>query len=64
MYGMGISWLLVLIYKLALTCKQVTSTIVIQNGKMWEKNIFTNIAIYGIGNNNIFNFYIFLIKLK
>lgn len=64
MYGMGISWLLVLIYKLALTCKQETSTIVIQNGKMWEKNIFTNIAIYGIGNNNIFNFYIFLIKLK
>lgn len=37
MYGMGISWLLVLIYKLALTCKQETSTIVIQNGKMWEK---------------------------
>lgn len=59
MYGMGISWLLVLIYKLALTCKQVTSTIVIQNGKMWEKNIFTNIAIYGIGNNNIFNFIFF-----
>lgn len=59
MYGMGISWLLVLIYKLALTCKQETSTIVIQNGKMWEKNIFTNIAIYGIGNNNIFNFHIF-----
>lgn len=59
MYGMGISWLLVLIYKLALTCKQETSTIVIQNEKMWEKNIFTNIAIYGIGNNNIFNFHIF-----
>lgn len=59
MYGMGISWLLVLIYKLALTCKQVTSTIVIQKGKMWGKNIFTNIAIYGIGNNNIFNFHIF-----
>lgn len=59
MYGMGISWLLVLIYKLALTCKQETSTIVIQNGKMWEKNIFTNIAIYGIGNNNKFNFHIF-----
>lgn len=59
MYGMGISWLLVLIYKLALTCKQEKSTIVIQNGKMWEKNIFTNIAIYGIGNNNIFNFHIF-----
>lgn len=59
MYGMGISWLLVLIYKLALTCKQVTSTIVIQNGKMWGKNIFTNIAIYGIGNTNIFNFHIF-----
>lgn len=48
MYGMGISWLLVLIYKLALTCKQETSTIVIQNGKMWEKNIFTNINNYGL----------------
>lgn len=49
---------LVLIYKLALTCKQETSTIVIQNGKIWKENIFTFIANYEISNNNIFNFHI------